>query len=86
MKYYAFLTPTSLGIFTNWPHVESIVSGAKNTVHKSFHSYDEAKQYILSQLSDTDRVDYCLDRCTLYLNKKFVRKAQYILEKTAQSK
>lgn len=85
MKYYAFITPESVGIFNDWNKVENHIVGIKNSYHKSFKDYEDAKSFIFSHLSEYDILDFCLDRCNLYLNKCFVRKAQFIAEKEANS-
>lgn len=85
-KYYAVITPNVLGIFTNWTSASALVTGTKNSQHKSFPVYEDAKQYIVSELSPIDIIDFGLDRCSLFLNKKFVRKAQFIADKEAHSR
>jgi len=85
-KFYAVITPDIIGVFTNWKDVEPLVIGTKKAIHKSFSSYDGAKSFVFDHLTDDDILDFCLDRCPLYLNKKFVRKKQFIAAKEAQSK
>jgi len=77
-KYYAVLTSNLVAIFTSWEYTSKAVIGIKNVRHKSFPSYDEAKCFIMSELSHMDAIDFGLDRCPLYLNKKFVRRNEFI--------
>lgn len=81
MKYYAFVTQEAVGVFTDWDRVKLIVFGRKRALHKSFTSFDAAKAYLLSNISEMDLYDFGLDRCPLFLNKKFVRKMQFISDK-----
>lgn len=85
-KYYAVVTPDIVGIFTNWFVVSKLVKGTKKTHYKSFVELEPAKAYVFEHLSEEDILDFCLDRCPIYINKRFVRKAQYISEKETYSK
>lgn len=77
-KFYAVVTPETTGIFTSWSRVCSIVIGTKNAIHKSFSTYDEAKDFVFSNLCEIDIQDFGLNLCPLYLNKKFVRYDKFI--------
>jgi viroplasmin and RNaseH domain-containing protein len=82
-KYYAYVTFSAVGVSTDWNAVDQIVTGTKGESHKSFKSYEEAANFVLSQLSNEDKRDFSLDRNRLYLNVKFVRLEQYKAEKEA---
>ncbi|MHC1695851.1 MAG: RNase H1/viroplasmin domain-containing protein [Eubacteriales bacterium] len=84
IKYYAFITPIAVGVFTSWLDVERIVTGIKGAQHKSFNNFAAAQLYVGSTLSDMDKLDFGLDKNKLYLNKKFIRKQQYIKEQEAK--
>lgn len=85
-KYYAVVTPDIVGIFTNWFIVSKLVKGTKRTHYKSFEELESAKSYMFEHLSEEDIPDFGLDRCPIFLNKRFVRKAQYISEKESYPK
>ncbi len=85
-KYYAFITPFAVGIFTQWPEVDAIVTGTKGAHHRSFCTFEAAQDFILSNLPEMDRQDFGLNRNPIYLNKKFVRTKQFFAEKEAKKR
>lgn len=82
-KFYAFVTPSAVGVANNWGRAASVVTGTKGAEHKSFETYLSAQEYVLSKLSEKDVNDFGLDKNQLFLNKIFVRKDDYIKEKEA---
>lgn len=77
-KYYAVVTPDIVGIFTNWFVVSKLVKGTKRTHYKSFEELEGAKAYVFEHLSEEDIQDFGLDRCPIFLNKKFLRCKAFI--------
>ena len=80
-KYHAYVTPSAVGVSTDWNKVGSIVTGTKSEQHKSFTTYEEAARYVLSRLSDEDKYAFGLNKNPFFPNKVFVRQKQFIENK-----
>lgn len=84
-KLFAVITPSIVGIFDQWFIVKQIIDWTPTFKYMTFSTKREAVGFIRSNLSDEDWEDFCLDRCPLYINKKFVRLKKYIENKEAKN-
>lgn len=80
-KFYAVVTPDVTGVFTDWGVTKSIVDGVKDAHHKSFSTFEQAKKYMLENLTFAAYKDFGLDRCPVFPDKKYVCMKAFIGQK-----
>ena len=56
-KFYAVVTPHTIGIFTKWSIVFALIKGQPN-VQKSFRNYFDAMEFLRSNLTKEEQLDF----------------------------
>lgn len=50
LSYYAFISPSSYGVFTNWNMAKQYILGNSGVIHKKFNTKEEAVDLIFNKM------------------------------------